>query len=115
MERYILLYRSGKPETTAPPSEAMVERARTLLHEMTMAGVLLAVEGCLPTEHGARVQSEKGEVLASDGPFTDTQEIISGVVLLQTKAKAEAVHWAKRLLTILREGSIEVRLLANVG
>src|ERR1700712_5352391 len=115
MERYLLLYRTGKPETTSPPSEPMVERARSLLHEMTMAGVLLAVEGCLPTELGARARHDKGEITVIDGPFTDLKEIISGVLLLQTKSKSDAIHWSKRLLTILGEGSVEVRLLANVG
>jgi hypothetical protein len=115
MERYLIFYRSGKLETSSPPSEVMVERASSLIHEMTLAGVLLAVEGCLPTEHGARVRNEKGEIVASDGPFTDIKEIISGVVLLQTKSKADAIHWSKRLLTVLGEGSVEVRLLANIG
>ena len=115
MERYLLLYRTGKPETAAPLSETMVERARSLLHEMTMAGVLLAVEGCLPTELGVRARRDKEEITVIDGPFTDIREIISGVVLLSTKSKSEAIHWSKQLLTILGEGSVELRLLANIG
>src|SRR6185312_512380 len=115
MDRYLLLYRTGKTETVSAPSPLMVERARSLLHEMTIAGVLLAVEGCLPTQHGALVRSEKGELQATDGPFMDLKEIISGVTLIQTKSKLDAVHWSKRLLGVLGEGSVEVRLLAPVG
>lgn len=115
MERYLLFYRTGKLETVTPPSPEMVERSRALLHEMSIAGVLLAVEGCLPTELGARARSEKGELHVTDGPFTDLKEIISGVTLLQTKSKSDAVHWAKRMLTVLGEGSVEVRLLAPLA
>ena len=115
MERYLFLYRSEAPETSLPPTEPEVERVRKLIHEMTVAGVLLAIEGCLRTELGARVHSERGELRVVDGPFSDASNIVSGVLLLQTKSKADAVDWAKKLLTILGEGSVEVRLLAQVG
>lgn len=115
MERYLYLYRAGTSETSLPPSEDQVERARTLIHEMTTAGVLLAIEGCLPTLHGARIQIDKGELRVADGPFPDTKQLVSGILLLQLKSKSEALHWGKRLLTILGEGSVELRLLADVG
>jgi hypothetical protein len=97
-----------------PPTEDQVTRVGALIHEMTAAGVLIAIEGCLPTRHGARIQLDAGELRVVDGPFTDVKQVVSGVLLLQTKSKADAVHWGKRLLTILGEGSVELRLLANV-
>lgn len=80
---------------------------------MTMAGVLLAIEGCSLSLHGARIWTDRGELRVVDGPFADTKQIISGAVLVQTKSKADAVRWGKRLLTILGEGSVELRLLAT--
>lgn len=115
MERYLFLYRSGAPEKSAPPSEPEIERARKLIHEMTIAGVLLAVEGCLPSAQGARVYSDKGELQVIEGPFSDVPNIVSGVILMQTKSKADATHWAKRLLMMLGEGSVEVRLLGKIA
>jgi hypothetical protein len=114
MERYLYLYRAGTPETTLPPTEDQVTRAGALIHEMTMAGVLLAIEGCLPTRFGARIQMDQGELRVVEGPFTDVKQLVSGVLLLQTKSKADAIHWGKRLLTIVGEGSVELRLLADV-
>ena len=114
MERYLFLYRSEAPETSVPPSEAEIERARRLIHEMTLAGALLAAEGCLPTAEGARVYADKGDVKVVDGPFSDVQHIVSGVLLVQTKSKADATGWAKRLLMILGVGSVEVRRVADL-
>jgi hypothetical protein len=69
----------------------------------------------LPTAQGARVSSEKGEVKVVEGPFSDVQHIVSGVLLVQAKSKADATEWAKRLLVILGQGSIEVRPLAKIA
>lgn len=96
-----------------PPGEDQLNRIESLIHEMTMAGVLVAIEGCSPTLHDARIWTDDGEPRVVDGPFADTKQLISGVVLVQMKSKADAVHWGKRLLAILGEGSVELRLLAR--
>ena len=114
MLHYLLIIRPGTPETTVPPPDAQVERMKVLMKEMTMAGALLAFEGCLPTAHGAKLRYDpSGEHHIVDGPFSDLKQIVGGVMLVQAKTKADAVGWAKKLLTELGEGEIEVRLLAS--
>ena len=40
--RFVLLYKSGKPETNDPPSPKEMEAVRKLVQEMAQAGVLVA-------------------------------------------------------------------------
>ena len=45
---------------------------------------------------GARVSFADGKPKVTDGPFTETKEVIGGYWMIQVKSKAEAVEWASR-------------------
>jgi hypothetical protein len=60
------------------------------------AGILLAGEGLHPTSAGARVRFPGGKAVVSDGPFTETKEIIGGYWMWQCKDLEEAKAWAAR-------------------
>jgi hypothetical protein len=109
--RFLCLYRPGTPESDKPPSEQEMATMGKLIGDMAAAGVLLAVEGCLPSSKGMRVTIDAGKFMVTDGPFPETKELIAGFCMLQTKTKAEAVEWCKRFLTVVGEGQSEIRLL----
>lgn len=109
--RFLCLYRPGTPESDRPPTEQEQATMGKLIGEMAAAGVLLAVEGCLPSSHGMRVSIDGGKFNVTDGPFPETKELIAGFCMLQTKTKAEAVEWCKRFLSVVGEGQNEIRLL----
>lgn len=79
-----------------------------LIGDMAKAGVLLGVEGCLPSNYGARVTLEGGKYSITDGPFPETKELIAGLCLLQVKSKDEALEWTKRFLSAVGHGTSEV-------
>ena len=82
-----------------------------LIGDMAKAGVLLGVEGCLPSSFGSRVRIEDGKYSITDGPFPETKELIAGFCLLQVKTKEEALEWTKRFLGVVGTGESEVRQL----
>ena len=43
----------------------------------------------------------------TDGPFSDTNQLIAGFWLIQVNSKAEALEWASR--APFREGVLEIR------
>ena len=43
----------------------------------------------------------------TDGPFTETKELIAGFAIVQVKSKAEAVELAKRFLKLAGDGESE--------
>ncbi|MFH8607682.1 YciI family protein [Streptomyces sp. NPDC018029] len=99
MPRYLTLIRID--ENNAPeggPSPEMQERMGALLEEITKAGVMLDTAGLKPTSEGTRVTWDKGEVSTTDGPFTETKEVIGGYSICQAKDMAEAVEWTTRFL-----------------
>ncbi|MEV0170718.1 YciI family protein [Streptomyces sp. NPDC050803] len=101
MPRYLSLVRID--ETNAPaegPSAELMQRMGELIEEMTKAGVLLDTAGLTPTAQGTRVHYAGGELSVTDGPFTESKEVVGGYALMQAKDKAEAIEWTKRFLKI---------------
>ncbi|MEW2249342.1 YciI family protein [Streptomyces sp. NPDC058733] len=104
MPRYLSLVRID--ENNAPaggPSAELMQRMGELIEEMTKAGVLLDTAGLTPTAQGTRVHYEGGRLSVTDGPFTETKEVIGGYALVQCKDQAEAVEWTKRFLKVHEE------------
>ena len=66
--------------------------------EMFVAGVLVASEGVMPGATGAHahVAVRGGRRTVTDGPFTETKELVAGFWLIDVKSKAEAIEWAMR-------------------
>ncbi len=80
-----------------------------LVEESKRAGVLLSAEGCLPSATGARVRLTGGNYSVTDGPFTESKEIIGGFALMELNSKEEAVEFIKRFLKLAGDGECEVR------
>jgi len=80
-----------------------------LIEEGMKQGHLLATEGCMPSVTGARVRLANGTVSVTDGPFTESKEVIGGLAILKANSKAEAVELAKNFLLVVGEGECELR------
>ena len=104
-----LLKADAESEAGVPPSPELMARMGTFLEEVTRAGVLLGTDGLHPSAKGARVRLENGKVSVTDGPFTESKELVASYALLQVKSKEEAVEWTKRFLQVLGKGECELR------
>jgi hypothetical protein len=117
MPRYMTLIRIDEQNAPAEgPSPELQERMGALLEEITKAGVMLDTAGLTPTSEGTRVTWSAGKLSYTDGPFTESKEVIGGYSIVQAKDKAEALEWTKRFLQ-LHEGywtiTAEVREIAE--
>jgi hypothetical protein len=56
----------------------------------------LAGEGLQPSSKGKRVHFSASKRTVTDGPFTETKELIAGFWLWQVRSMDEALEWAKR-------------------
>jgi hypothetical protein len=106
--RFLCLYKSAKPEGTPPTQEEMTEMGK-LIEESFKSGRLLAAEGCLPSAMGARVRLSQGKYHVTDGPFTESKEVIGGFALIQAKSKEDAIEFIKTFLKIAGDGESEIR------
>ena len=88
----------GNKETEAGvlPDEKILAAMGRFNEEMVKAGVMLAGEGLHPTSKGARLKFSGGKTTVTDGPFTESKELIAGFWLIQAKSMDEAIAWMKR-------------------
>ena len=106
--RFLTFYKSV--ETNVPPSPEKMARMGQFVEEMTRSGVVVATGGCIPSATGARVRLSGGKLTVTDGPFTESKELVAGYWIIQAKSLEEAVEWAKRApSTPDQETEIEVR------
>jgi len=82
-----------------------------LVEEGMKSGTLLATEGCLPSALGARVRLSGGKFTVTDGPFTESKEVVGGFALIQAKSKEDAIEQTKHFLKTAGDGETEIRQL----
>jgi hypothetical protein len=86
-----------------------------LIAEMEAAGVLINTGGLAPTGTSLRVRRANGSVTVTDGPFTETKELIGGYAVLNVQSRDELIAWSKRFLDIAGNGVSEVYELAEIA
>ena len=105
--RFLSIYKSV--ETNAPPSPELMKNMGKLIEDSIKAGELITTEGCLPSALGARVRLDGTTVTVTDGPFTESKEVVGGFAILEARSKAEAIEMAKRFLAVAGDGECELR------
>jgi hypothetical protein len=99
--RYLMLLSGTSPST--PPTPELFEAIMKLGAEATEAGVLLDTAGLLPSASGgARVSLASGSISVTDGPFTESKELVS-YALYEVRSRDEAVEWASRFMRLHRD------------
>ena len=114
MRFMIIVKATPESEADVMPSSQELAEMGTFNEELIKAGVMLAGEGLKSSRHGARLKYDKGGVTVTDGPFTETKELIAGYTLIQVRSRDEALEWTRRFPNPRGEGleaEIEVRQL----
>jgi hypothetical protein len=78
------------------PTKEILTAMGKFNEELVKAGVMLAAEGLHPSSKGKRIRFEGGKKIITDGPFTETKELIAGFWLWQVRSMDEAIEWLKR-------------------
>jgi hypothetical protein len=94
--RFMMVMKPNVDEENWTPTPEAIASMSKYNEQLSQAGVLLALDGLQPTSKGARVAFSGGKPTVTDGPFTESKELIGGYWLIQAKSKEEAVQWATR-------------------
>jgi hypothetical protein len=87
-------YETAEPGT-APPAEAVAAMMK-YNEALKDAGILVTLDGLHPPSMGARVSFASGTPVVTDGPFTESKEVIGGYWMIEVGSLEEAIAWAKR-------------------
>jgi hypothetical protein len=104
-------------ETAAPGAAPDPERVAAMMkynQALKEAGVLLALDGLHPPSTGARVSFASGKPVVTDGPFTESKEVLGGYWMIDVKSREEAIEWAKKCPGSTNE-TIEIRQVQEMS
>lgn len=108
MPQYMLLIYS--PAEGLSPEEAQAEMPRWFEYTQAVqdAGVMVAGDALEPVDTATTVRERGGETVVTDGPFSETKEVLGGYYILDVPDAETAQKWAARIPSVNR-GSVEVR------
>jgi hypothetical protein len=102
--RYLCLVYGEEKEIGAMTDDACMAYDQTLRN----TGRCLASEALQPVHTAATVRVRSGKVSITDGPFTETKEVLAGFYLIDASDMNEAIQVASQIPPA-RVSSIEVR------
>ena len=97
MKVMVIVKATPSSEAGVMPTTELLEAMGSYNEELVKAGIMLAGEGLHPSSKAKRVHFSGKDRTVSDGPFTETKELIAGFSIIQVKSLEEAVEWAKRI------------------
>src|SRR5262245_24775745 len=108
--RYMALRKAtAASESGASPTPAQRAALAGLIAEATRTGAHLATETVRPSRRGRRYKNAGGSVSWTDGPFSESKEMVGGYVIVSADSLEDAARWVPRY--ILAVDAHEVDLL----
>jgi hypothetical protein len=115
MSRYMMFITLSEDFRNQPIPRALNDAMGKFVNENLKSGALVDTAGLQPTSEGVRVHLSGGKITVTDGPFTETKEVVGGYAVVEAKSKREAIDFATKFMDIHRihwpqfEGTCEVR------
>jgi len=63
----------------------------------------------------ARVRLASGNISVTDGPFSESKEVIGGLAIIEASSKAEAIEYVRNFLHVAGDGECELRQLYDAN
>jgi hypothetical protein len=109
-QRFLLLRKGDRAyEGGAAPPAGL----KKVLDELARDGVVVSTGALAPSATGARYNKKAGKRAWTDGPFTESKELVAGFSIIQVPTLEDAKRWAERYADILGDNEVDVRGVAE--
>jgi hypothetical protein len=110
--RYMIIVKaSADSEAGVMPERELFERMGAYHDELARAGVLLDGAGLKPSREGWRIGYRGGKPMQpTDGPFTESKELVAGYTLIQVRSRDEALEWTRRFPSPHPRDEVEIEV-----
>jgi len=120
--RYMMIVKGDENlDRSGPPPQALMEAIGKLGEEAAKAGKMVSFGGLRRTADGVRIRLSNGKLTITDGPFTETKEVIGGFSIMNLKSKEEAIEEGRKFMELHRihwpqwNGETEIRAMYEEG
>jgi hypothetical protein len=98
--RYMMFIKHTEDYRNADVPASLYEEMGKFIEEATKSGNFVGGAGLQPTSAGTRVRLSKGKITITDGPFTESKEIVGGYSIIDAKTREEALDLARRFMEL---------------
>ena len=100
--RYLMLIKHAESirDQEVPPH--LMTAMEGFIKEKTASGELTETAGLKGTADGFRVRLRRRKVQVTDGPFTETKEIVGGYAMLDVRSRDDALVIAREFVELHR-------------
>ena len=105
--RFMAMVKATKDyEAGLPPKPELIAAMGKLAEEERKIGIFEMGGGLLQSSQGHKVTMVGGKVTVTDGPFTETKEVIGGFAILNYDSHEAALEGAKRVMQIHADAGV---------
>lgn len=109
MSEYLYLFRGGDPANqnfSEEQRQAHMQKWGAWMQKLTETGHF---KGGNPLAQGATMLSGASGETVTDGPFSDSNEVIGGYIIVKSESREEAIELAKGCPIYENGGKVELR------
>ena len=118
--KYLMMIKHSESYRNEAIPQGLLDAMGEFVAESFKSGTLKDTAGLKPSSEGFRVRSSKNRLTVTDGPFTESKELVGGYALVEVGSKDEAMKVARDFMELHRkhwpafDGECEVRPLEDM-
>jgi len=98
--KYMMFIKHSEKYRNEQIPQGLMDAMGVYVGDAFKAGWLVDTAGLLPTSEGTRVTLANGKITVTDGPFTESKEIVGGYAIVQVKSKEEALKIGREFVEL---------------
>ncbi|HEY7637678.1 MAG TPA: YciI family protein [Gemmatimonadales bacterium] len=118
--KFLMMIKHSESQRNEAIPHALMDAMGKFVEESFRSGALKDTAGLKPTSEGFRIRLSKNQLKVTDGPFTESKEVVGGYALVELPSRKEALEMARQFMELHRvhwpgfEGESEVRPLEDM-
>ena len=117
--KFLMMIKHKESSRNEEIPKAMMEAMGEFVGEGFKKGYLKETAGLKPTAEGFRIRLSKNQLKVTDGPFTESKEVLGGYAICELPSQEEALRVATEFMELHRvhwpgfEAESEVRQIED--
>jgi hypothetical protein len=100
--KFLMIIKHKEHTEAFTPPQSLMDAMGEFVTEGFTKGWLKDTAGLKPTKEGVRIRQKGGKLSVTDGPFTESKEIVGGYAIIEAATREDALDLADRFMEIHR-------------
>jgi len=87
-------------EQQGTPPQALIDAIDQYVASSLKDGTVVSTGGLAPSADGVRVRIQSGRLKVTDGPFSESKEVVGGYAIIAAKTRDEAIRATQAFLQL---------------